>query len=44
MKELEAGFIRLLEASDDCMNFSSAIESVGNGYEPGEEVNAISHA
>lgn len=36
VKELESGFIQLLETSGDCMNFSSAIESVGKGYEPKE--------
>lgn len=44
VKELEAGFIQLLEASEDCMHFSSAIELIGNEYQPGEAVNAISYA
>ncbi|KAK1396998.1 E3 SUMO-protein ligase MMS21 [Heracleum sosnowskyi] len=36
VKELEVGFVQLLETTGDCMNFSSAIESVGKGYEPKE--------
>lgn len=41
VKELEVGFIQLLETTGDCMHFSAAIESIGNGYEPKEQVNAI---
>ncbi|CAK9179347.1 unnamed protein product [Ilex paraguariensis] len=36
VKELEASFIELLESSEDCTHFSSAIQSFGNGYQPGE--------
>lgn len=38
VSELEAAVIQLLEASEDCMHFSSAVQSVGNVYQLGEEV------
>ncbi|KAL6999569.1 hypothetical protein U1Q18_000728 [Sarracenia purpurea var. burkii] len=38
VRELEDGLLQLLAASEDCTHFSSAIQSVGNGYQPGEEV------
>ncbi|KAL1815337.1 hypothetical protein ACET3Z_017911 [Daucus carota] len=38
VKELEVGFIQLLETTGDCMHFSAAIESIGNGYEPKEQL------
>ncbi|KAK3028390.1 hypothetical protein RJ639_039600 [Escallonia herrerae] len=36
-KELEDAVIQLLEASEDCMHMSSAVQAIGNGYEPGEQ-------
>lgn len=38
VKELENGLIQLLETSDECLHFSSAIQSIGNVYEPGPQV------
>uniref|UniRef100_A0A5B7BW82 Putative E3 SUMO-protein ligase MMS21 isoform X1 n=1 Tax=Davidia involucrata TaxID=16924 RepID=A0A5B7BW82_DAVIN len=38
VKELEDGVIQLLEASEDCTHFSSAIQSVGNNYQLGAEL------
>ncbi|KAK9131914.1 hypothetical protein Scep_011442 [Stephania cephalantha] len=35
VKELEDGVAELLGASDDCLHFVSAIESVANNYQPG---------
>ncbi|KAK9150266.1 hypothetical protein Syun_008575 [Stephania yunnanensis] len=35
VKELEDGVAELLGASDDCLHFASAIESVANNYQPG---------
>nr|WDV57329.1 MMS21 [Ipomoea batatas]GMC48621.1 E3 SUMO-protein ligase MMS21 [Ipomoea batatas] len=37
VKELENGLIQLLETSDECLHFSSAIQSIGNVYEPGPQ-------
>ncbi|KAK2996997.1 hypothetical protein RJ639_024995 [Escallonia herrerae] len=37
VKELEDAVIQLLEASEDCMHLSSAVQAIGNGYEPGEQ-------
>ncbi|KAK2968409.1 hypothetical protein RJ640_004415 [Escallonia rubra] len=41
VKELEDAVIQLLEASEDCMHLSSAVQAIGNGYEPGEQL--VSH-
>lgn len=38
MKELQDASIQLVEAYGDCMLHSSAIESIGNSYQPGTEV------
>ncbi|XP_057963935.1 E3 SUMO-protein ligase MMS21 [Malania oleifera] len=38
VKELEDGFVELLEASENYTQFSSAIQSVGNGYQPEAEL------
>lgn len=38
VKELEAEFMELLKAYEDCANLSSAIDSVGNMYWPTEQV------
>ncbi|XP_052177280.1 E3 SUMO-protein ligase MMS21 [Diospyros lotus] len=38
VKELEDGILELLVASEDCSHLSSAIQSVGNNYQPGEEL------
>ncbi|CAL5405901.1 unnamed protein product [Camellia sinensis] len=38
VKELEDGLLQLLVASEDCANFSSALQSVGHVYQPGEEL------
>ncbi|KAL5730535.1 hypothetical protein ACHQM5_003342 [Ranunculus cassubicifolius] len=38
VKDLESGVIQLAEACDDCTYLSLAIDSVGNKYEPGEEL------
>ncbi|KAF8409178.1 hypothetical protein HHK36_005252 [Tetracentron sinense] len=37
VKELEDAVVELLTASDDCTHFSSAVQSVGNGYHLGDE-------
>ncbi|KAL3503181.1 hypothetical protein ACH5RR_037630 [Cinchona calisaya] len=37
VKELENAVAELLEASDDCMHLSTAIQSVGNEYQPRQE-------
>ncbi|XP_009791459.1 E3 SUMO-protein ligase MMS21 [Nicotiana sylvestris] len=37
VKDLEAGVIQLLEASDECMHLSEAIQSIGDELEPGPE-------
>ncbi|XP_058221585.1 E3 SUMO-protein ligase MMS21 isoform X1 [Rhododendron vialii] len=37
VKELEDGVLQLLAASEDCTHLSTAIQSVGNGYQPREE-------
>ncbi|XP_010260347.1 PREDICTED: E3 SUMO-protein ligase MMS21 [Nelumbo nucifera] len=38
VKELEEAVIELLACSDDCSHLSSAIQSVGNKYQPREEM------
>ncbi|KAI8008118.1 E3 SUMO-protein ligase MMS21 [Camellia lanceoleosa] len=38
VKELEDGLLQLLVASEDCAKFSSALQSVGHVYQPGEEL------
>lgn len=38
VKELEDAALQLLAASEDCSHLSTAIQSVGNGYQPREEV------
>ncbi|GFZ05511.1 RING/U-box superfamily protein [Actinidia rufa] len=38
VKELEDGVLQLLVATEDCSHFSSAIQSVGNGYQPATEL------
>ncbi|KAL0545817.1 hypothetical protein IC582_015713 [Cucumis melo] len=38
VKELEKSMVELLSAYENCNNFSSAIQSVGNTYEPKEEL------
>lgn len=38
VKELEDAVVELLEASQSCTQFSTALQSVGNGYVPGEEL------
>ncbi|KAJ9537627.1 hypothetical protein OSB04_030360 [Centaurea solstitialis] len=38
VKELEAEFMELLKAYEDCVNLSSAVDSVGNMYQPTEQV------
>ncbi|KGN55097.1 E3 SUMO-protein ligase MMS21 [Cucumis sativus] len=38
VKELEKSIVELLSAYENCNNFSSAIQSVGNTYEPKEEL------
>ncbi|KAM7492553.1 hypothetical protein LguiA_035474 [Lonicera macranthoides] len=38
VSELEAAIIQLLEASEDCMHLSSAVQSIGNVYQLGEEL------
>lgn len=38
VKELEDGVLELVKASDDCTHLSSAIQSIGNEYQPGAEV------
>ncbi|CAL5403036.1 unnamed protein product [Camellia sinensis] len=38
VKELEDGLLQLLVASEDCADFSSALQSVGHVYQPGEEL------
>ena len=38
VKELEDSVTQLLEASENCTHFSSVVQSVGNNYQPGEEV------
>ncbi|KAK4492957.1 hypothetical protein RD792_000284 [Penstemon davidsonii] len=42
VKELEDGVIQLLKASDECTHLSNAIQSVGNEYQPGEELTNFS--
>ncbi|KAI3815021.1 hypothetical protein L1987_14672 [Smallanthus sonchifolius] len=37
VKELETEFMELLKAYEDCANLSTAIDSVGNTYRPGEQ-------
>ncbi|XP_076882509.1 E3 SUMO-protein ligase MMS21-like [Bidens hawaiensis] len=37
VKELETEFIELLKAYEECANISTAIDSVGNSYRPGEQ-------
>ncbi|KAE9458080.1 hypothetical protein C3L33_10013, partial [Rhododendron williamsianum] len=37
VKELEDAALQLLAASEDCSHLSTAIQSVGNGYQPREE-------
>ncbi|XP_009591849.1 E3 SUMO-protein ligase MMS21-like [Nicotiana tabacum] len=37
VKDLEAGVIQLLGASDECMHLSEAIQSIGDELEPGPE-------
>ncbi|XP_058095113.1 E3 SUMO-protein ligase MMS21 isoform X2 [Magnolia sinica] len=37
VKELEEAMLDLLATSNDCTHFSSAIESVGNNYQPKDE-------
>ncbi|KAI3888763.1 hypothetical protein MKX03_013931 [Papaver bracteatum] len=36
VKELEDAVIELLKTSNDCAHFSSAVQTVGNSYQPGE--------
>ncbi|PIA35102.1 hypothetical protein AQUCO_03600039v1 [Aquilegia coerulea] len=38
VKELENGVTELIGASDDCTYLSSAIDSIKNNYQPGEEL------
>ncbi|KAL8032075.1 hypothetical protein ABFS82_13G071000 [Erythranthe guttata] len=38
VKELEAGVLELVKASDDCSHLSNAIQSIGNEYQPGAEL------
>ncbi|OVA11217.1 E3 SUMO-protein ligase Nse2 (Mms21) [Macleaya cordata] len=38
VKELEDAVVELLASSDDCTHFSSALQSVGDSYQPGEGV------
>ncbi|XP_022886684.1 E3 SUMO-protein ligase MMS21 [Olea europaea var. sylvestris] len=38
VKELEAGVIQLLEASDQCTHLSTAIQSLSGEYQPGPEL------
>ncbi|GKC18239.1 hypothetical protein Tco_1015021 [Tanacetum coccineum] len=38
VKELEAEFMDLLKSYEECANLSSAIDSVGNTYQPTEQV------
>ncbi|KAA8526804.1 hypothetical protein F0562_008967 [Nyssa sinensis] len=38
VKELEDVVIQLLDASEECAHFSSAIQSIGNNYQPGAEL------
>ncbi|XP_058095105.1 E3 SUMO-protein ligase MMS21 isoform X1 [Magnolia sinica] len=38
VKELEEAMLDLLATSNDCTHFSSAIESVGNNYQPKDEL------
>lgn len=42
VKELEAGVLQLLEAYEDCACFSSALQSVGDVYQPGEQLTDFS--
>ncbi|XP_077251348.1 RING/U-box superfamily protein [Tasmannia lanceolata] len=37
VKELEDAVLELLATSDDCTYYSSAIQNVGNGYQPGDQ-------
>ncbi|CAA6672966.1 unnamed protein product [Spirodela intermedia] len=37
VKELEEGVLALLNASDDCAHFSSAVKSIGDAYVPGTQ-------
>ncbi|KAM0004632.1 putative E3 SUMO-protein ligase Nse2 (Mms21) [Helianthus debilis subsp. tardiflorus] len=38
VKELETEFVELLKAYEECANLSTAVESVGNMYRPGDQV------
>ncbi|MFS7892466.1 hypothetical protein Hanom_Chr00s000621g01652661 [Helianthus anomalus] len=38
VKELETEFVKLLKAYEECVNLSTAVESVGNMYRPSEQV------
>lgn len=38
VKELEDGVLQLLATYEDCTHLSTAIQSVGNGYQLREEV------
>lgn len=42
VKELENAVFELLDTYDNCMHFSSAIQSVGDTYQPGPEVLELS--
>ncbi|XXG53783.1 hypothetical protein AAC387_Pa03g1823 [Persea americana] len=38
VKELEEAVLELLSTWDDCMHFSMALESIGNSYQPKDEL------
>ncbi|MFS8029988.1 hypothetical protein Hanom_Chr17g01528811 [Helianthus anomalus] len=38
VKELETEFVELLKAYEECANLSTAIDSIGDMYRPGEHV------
>lgn len=41
VKDLENSVAELLDLYGDCAHRSSAIQSVANGYQPGEQVNRL---
>lgn len=41
MKELEDAVLELINNYEECQRFSVAVRSVGDAYEPGPEVNAL---
>lgn len=41
MKELEDAVVELLDISEEFSHFSSAVQSVADRYQPGEEVSRL---